>query len=157
MRGICFALMCGLALQASEGSPPPQPPPGKLIDLGGWKLHLNCSGTRRAQTPLVILEPGIGSFSVEWSLVQPQVAKTARVCSYNRAGDGWSEMGPHPRTFKQIVYELHTLLERAGERPPYVLVGQSTAAGSCVRIERLIRRRLRAWSWSMPARTIPNG
>ena len=125
MRGICFALMCGLALQASEGSPPPQPPPGKLIDLGGWKLHLNCSGTRRPQTPLVILEPGIGSFSVEWSLVQPQVAKTARVCSYDRAGDGWSEMGPHPRTFKQIVYELHTLLERAGERPPYVLVGQS--------------------------------
>jgi len=125
MRGIVVALMCGLALQASEGSAPPLPPPGKLVDVGGWRLHLNCSGTRRAQAPLVILEPGIGSFSVEWSLVQPQVAKTARVCSYDRAGDGWSEMGPHPRTFKQIVYELHTLLERAGERPPFVLVGQS--------------------------------
>jgi pimeloyl-ACP methyl ester carboxylesterase len=117
--------MCGLAFQASEGSQPPLPPPGKLVDVGGWRLHLNCTGTRREGTPLVILEPGIGSFSVEWSLVQPQVAKTTRVCSYDRAGDGWSEMGPHPRTFKQIVYELHTLLERAGERPPYVLVGQS--------------------------------
>ena len=49
-------------------------------------------------TPLVILEPGIGNFSVEWSLVQPAIAKIARVCSYDRAGDGWSEMGPHPRT-----------------------------------------------------------
>jgi len=114
-----------LAVSAQEGTPPPFPPPGKLIDIGGWKLHLNCTGTRAAQAPLVILEPGIGDFSVEWALVQPEVAKTARVCSYDRAGDGWSEMGPYPRTFKQIVYELHTLLERAAERPPYVMVGQS--------------------------------
>jgi len=113
------------AVHAQEGSPPPLPPPGRLIDVGGWKLHLNCSGTRDAQSPLVVLEPGVGDFSVEWSLVQPVIAKTARVCSYDRGGDGWSEMGPHPRTFKQIVYELHTLLERAGEKPPYVMVGQS--------------------------------
>ena len=125
MRSILFAVIFGLAVQGTEGTPPPLPPPGKLIDVGGWKLHLNCTGTRTAQTPLLILEPGIGDFSVEWSLVQPEVAKTARVCSYDRAGDGWSEMGPHPRTFKQIVYELHTLLDRAGERPPYVMVGQS--------------------------------
>jgi pimeloyl-ACP methyl ester carboxylesterase len=122
---IWLPLILGLAVQAQEGTPPPLPPPGKLIDIGGWKLHLNCTGTRSAQAPLVILEPGIGDFSVEWSLVQPEVAKTTRVCSYDRAGDGWSEMGPHPRTFKQIVYELHTLLDRAGERPPYVIVGQS--------------------------------
>lgn len=113
---------------AQEGTPPPLPPPGRLIDVGGWKLHLNCTGTRTAVAPLVILEPGIGDFSVEWSLVQPDVAKRARVCSYDRAGDGWSEMGPHPRTFKQIVYELHTLLDRAGEKPPYVMVGQSYGA-----------------------------
>jgi pimeloyl-ACP methyl ester carboxylesterase len=122
---IWLPLILGLAVQAQEGTPPPLPPPGKLIDIGGWKVHLNCTGTRSAQAPLVILEPGIGDFSVEWSLVQPEVAKTTRVCSYDRAGDGWSEMGPHPRTFKQIVYELHTLLDRAGERPPYVIVGQS--------------------------------
>lgn len=122
---IWMALVLGLAVQAQESTPPPLPPPGKLIDVGGWKLHLNCTGTRGAQAPLVLLEPGIGAFSVEWSLVQPEIAKTTRVCSYDRAGDGWSDMGPHPRTFKQIVYELHTLLDRAGERPPYVMVGQS--------------------------------
>jgi hypothetical protein len=117
--------MCGLAVQASESSTPPLPPPGKLFDVGGWRPHLNCSGTRRAQTPLVILEPGIGSISVEWRLLQPQGAKAARICSYDREGDGWSEMGPHPRTVKQMVYELQTLLERARvSSPPYVLVGQ---------------------------------
>ena len=125
MRSILVALIFVLAVQGPEGTPPPLPLPGKLIDVGGWKLHLNCTGARSAQAPLVILEPGIGDFSVEWSLVQPELAQTARVCSYDRAGDGWSEMGPHPRTFQQIVYELHTLLDRAGERPPYVMVGQS--------------------------------
>lgn len=104
---------------------PPFPAPGRLIDVGGWRLHLNCIGQARAGEPTVILEAGIGDFSVEWSLVQPDVARFARVCSYDRAGDGWSELGPHPRTFHQIVYELHTLLDRAGERPPYVLVGHS--------------------------------
>lgn len=98
--------------------------PGRLVDVG-WRLHINCTGERQPGAPLVVLEPGIGDFSVEWALVQPKVAGFARVCSYDRAGDGWSDWGPHPRTFRQIVYELKTLLERAGERPPYVLVGQS--------------------------------
>ena len=125
-----FAIFASFAISSSaahaqEGAPAPFPPPGKLVDVGGWRLHLNCTGQRAAGAPLVILEPGIGDFSVEWSLVQPGVAKFARVCSYDRAGDGWSEMGPHPRTFKQIVYELRTLLDRAGEKPPYVMVGQS--------------------------------
>jgi pimeloyl-ACP methyl ester carboxylesterase len=96
-----------------------------MIDIGGWKIHLHCTGEFRADQPTVILEAGAGDFSVEWSLVQPPVARFARVCSYDRAGDGWSELGPHPRTMKQLVYELHTLLERAGERGPFVLVGQS--------------------------------
>ena len=104
---------------------PPFPPPGKLIDIGGWKLHLNCTGQAKPQQPTVILEAGIGDFSVEWSLVQPSVAKFARVCSYDRADDGWSDYGPSPRTMRQIVYELHTLLAKANERPPYVLVGHS--------------------------------
>jgi pimeloyl-ACP methyl ester carboxylesterase len=121
---LLLTLAC-VGVTAQEGTPPPLPPPGKLIDVGGWRLHLNCTGQREAGAPLVVLEPGIGDFSVEWALVQPGLSKLARVCSYDRAGDGWSEMGPHPRTFKQIVYELHTLLDRAGERPPYVMVGQS--------------------------------
>jgi pimeloyl-ACP methyl ester carboxylesterase len=113
------------AIQAQNESAPPLPPPGKLVDVGGWRLHLHCTGEARAGQPTVILEPGIGDFSVEWSLVQPGIAKFARVCSYDRAGDGWSDWGPHPRTFRQIVYELHTLLDKAGVKPPFVLVGQS--------------------------------
>jgi len=111
--------------RAQDGDAPPLPPPGRLVDVGGWRLHLHCTGRARPGQPTVILEPGIGAFSVEWSLVQPRVAGFARVCSYDRAGSGWSEWGPHPRTLRQIVYELHTLLERAGERGPFVLVGAS--------------------------------
>jgi pimeloyl-ACP methyl ester carboxylesterase len=120
-----------LALQAvmveaqSQSAQPPFPPPGKLVDVGGWRLHLNCTGEARDSQPTVILEAGVGDFSVEWSLVQPDVSKFARVCSYDRAGDGWSDLGPHPRTLRQIVYELHTLLDKGGVKPPLVLVGHS--------------------------------
>ena len=107
------------------GAPPPFAAPGKLVDVGGWRLHLNCTGESKPQQPTVILEAGIGDFSVEWSLVQPSVARFARVCSYDRADDGWSDYGPSPRTMHQIVYELHTLLTKGEERPPYVLVGHS--------------------------------
>src|SRR5262245_43652329 len=109
----------------SETTQPPFPPPGRLVDIGGWRLHLNCTGEARASQPTVILEAGIGDFSVEWGLVQPGVAQFARVCSYDRAGDGWSDLGPHPRTMPQIVYELHTLVDKAGVKPPLVLVGHS--------------------------------
>lgn len=112
-------------LAQQPASLPPVPPPGKLIDIGGWKLHLSCSGQAGASAPTVILEAGAGDFSVDWSLVQPGVAHFARVCSYDRAGAGWSDLGPRPRTFHQQVWELHTLLEKAGEQPPYVLVGHS--------------------------------
>jgi pimeloyl-ACP methyl ester carboxylesterase len=111
--------------ESSETNKPPFPAPGRLIDVGGWRLHLNCMGEARASQPTVIFEAGLGDFSVEWSLVQPDVARFAQVCSYDRAGDGWSELGPHPRTIRQIVYELHTLLDKAGVSPPLVLVGHS--------------------------------
>ena len=74
-------------------SEPPFPAPGKFIDVGGCRLHLNCTGEGRAVQPVVILEAGLGDFSVEWSLVQTGVSKFARLCSYDRAGDGWSELG----------------------------------------------------------------
>src|SRR5436853_4945799 len=96
-----------------------------MVAVGGWRLHLNGAGESRRLQPTVIPESGSGDFSVEWSLVQPGVARFARVCSYDRAGDGWSDLGPHPRTFHQIVYELHTLLDKAGVKPPLVLVGHS--------------------------------
>jgi pimeloyl-ACP methyl ester carboxylesterase len=76
----------------------------------------------------VILEAGNGDFSVDWSLVQRGVARFARVCPYDRAG--WSDLGPRPRTLHQKVWELHTLLEKGGTKPPYVLVGHSY--GGCI-------------------------
>jgi len=135
MKHRLFACVLLLAPICFASEPPPLPAPGRLVDVGGWSLHLNCSGKVSAAQPTVILEAGTGDFSVEWSLVQPRVATFARVCSYDRAGDGWSELGPHPRTMHQVAYELHTLLGNAGERPPYVLVGHSYG-GWLVRVYR---------------------
>ncbi len=109
----------------AESPAVPITPPGRLVDVGGWHLQLYCTGEASSSQPTVILEAGTGDFSVEWNLVQPKLAAFVRVCSYDRAGTGWSELGPHPRTMHQIVYELHVLLEKAGVRPPYVLVGHS--------------------------------
>jgi len=125
MALVSFALPATAVVTRHQPSQPPFPPPGKLVDVGGWRLHLNCTGEVRASQPTVILEAGVGDFSVEWSLVQPGVAQYARVCSYDRAGDGWSDLGPHPRTLRQIVYELRTLLDKGGVKPPLVLVGHS--------------------------------
>lgn len=119
----CFLLMTGAA-QETNG-PKTYPPPGKLVDVGGWRLHFYCTGKSKGNAPTVLLEAGSGDFSIDWSLVQPEVARIARVCSYDRAGSGWSELGPRPRTMRQGVYELHTALRKAGEKGPYVLVGQS--------------------------------
>ena len=101
------------------------PPPGKLVELDGYRLHLNCTGQRREDTPTVIIEGGLGAPSLMWSLVQPSIAAYARVCSYDRAGQGWSEASPLPRTARPMMGELHDLLERAGETPPFILVGHS--------------------------------
>ena len=98
------------------------PESGRLVDVGGYRLKLNCIGVG---TPTVILEAGFGDLSVEWRTVQSEIAKFARVCSYDRAGYGGSDPGPIPRTSLQIATELNALLRNAGELPPYVLVGHS--------------------------------
>lgn len=98
------------------------PPPGQLVDIGACKLHLHCMGAGR---PTVILESGSGNFSLDWSLLQPEIAKLTRVCTYDRASHGWSEGGGTPRTVPQIVEELHTLLRASGTEGPYILVGHS--------------------------------
>lgn len=98
------------------------PPLGKLVDIGGYRLHIHCSGEGK---PTVVIDSGLGDFSLGWSLVQPEVAKFTRVCTYDRAGYGWSDSGPKPRTSQQVVKELHTLLVNAGVEGPYVLVGHS--------------------------------
>jgi pimeloyl-ACP methyl ester carboxylesterase len=92
------------------------------VDIGGYLLKINCTGNG---SPTVILEAGLGDVSIEWSRVQPEIAKFARVCSYDRAGYGSSDAGPMPRTSQQIAKELHTLLQNAREAPPYLLVGHS--------------------------------
>jgi len=101
------------------------PPPGKLVDVGGWRIHLNCTGRNKPNAPTVVLEAGALGFSFDWSLVQPSVARFARVCSYDRAGHAWSDPGPAPRTMRQVAYELHTALANLNVKPPYVLVGHS--------------------------------
>jgi len=113
----------GVAQPASETQH--YPPPGKLVDVGGWRLHLNCAGNKKRNAPTVVLESGAGDFSLDWSLVQPSVARFTRVCSYDRAGSGWSDLGPRPRTVKQATWELHTALMKLGVTGPYVLVGHS--------------------------------
>jgi pimeloyl-ACP methyl ester carboxylesterase len=100
------------------------PPPGQMVDVGGYRLHINCQGCDHGPgTPTVVLEAA--EFSLSWDLVQPGVAKFAKVCSYDRAGLGWSARGPNPRTAGNIVRELHMLLQGASVDPPYVLVGHS--------------------------------
>jgi pimeloyl-ACP methyl ester carboxylesterase len=92
------------------------------VDLGGRRLHLNCTGSG---APAVVIENGSSGFSVDFALVQPEVAKFTRVCTYDRAGHAWSDAGPARGAVEPTVDDLHLLLRRAGVRPPYVLVGAS--------------------------------
>jgi pimeloyl-ACP methyl ester carboxylesterase len=111
------------AITLHAQSPAPGPAPlGKMIDLGGYRIHLYCTGKGK-QT--VVLSPGGGDFSFVWYLVQQQVQTFARVCSYDRAGYAWSDPGPQPLTFRQEAYELDMALRLAGEKGPYTLVGHS--------------------------------
>lgn len=98
------------------------PPNGELIAVGLHRMHLYSTGQGG---PAVILEAPQTGLSALWGPVQEAVSRFTRVCSYDRAGFGWSEPGPGPRTSKQIALELHALLTQAGEPPPYVLVGAS--------------------------------
>jgi pimeloyl-ACP methyl ester carboxylesterase len=98
------------------------PAPGQLVDVGGYKLHLNCTGEG---SPTVVLETLSGGLSSYWAWVQPELAAHTRVCSYDRAGRGWSEASPVPMSAKQTARDLHTLLENAPIPGPYVLVGHS--------------------------------
>ena len=111
-------------VRAQRPLPKGYSPPGRLIDIGGRKLHLYCSGKG---TPTVILIAGGGAFSIDWALVQPGIAGHTRVCSYDRAGLAWSDPGPADETVEQTIGDLHTLLHAAGEKGPYLLVGASIA------------------------------
>jgi len=117
---ITLSITPSLLAQAQSDAVPA--PLGRLVDIGSRKLHLNCQGSG---SPAVIVENGNGSFSIDMALVQPEVAKFTRVCTYDRAGMAWSEDGPVKGTVEQTTDDLHLLLLKAGIRPPYVLVGAS--------------------------------
>jgi pimeloyl-ACP methyl ester carboxylesterase len=128
--GASLALLLGLVLAgyiyeplAEAADAKAYPPPGQMVDVGGYRLHINCIGTG---SPTVVIEAGLGDWSTTWAgYVQPEVAKMTRVCTYDRAGMGWSEAGPLPRDAAQFAKELHSLLQNANVPGPYVMVGHS--------------------------------
>jgi pimeloyl-ACP methyl ester carboxylesterase len=136
----CAALLAVVTLNAQPIDIGPAP--GRLIDIGGRKLHFHCTGPSESVgrsegvSPTIILEAGASSFAIDWSLVQPAIARGYRVCSYDRAGSGWSDPRTDVETPARIVADLHALLAAAGEKPPYVMVGAS-AGGLYVRLYQL--------------------
>ncbi len=124
---ICAGIVLASTFVASQliaqqsGSAQPQPR-GKLVDLGGHRLHIDCRGDG---APTVVVENGFEEFSFDWTLVQSRLVKFTRVCTYDRAGYAWSDPGPVPRTFDQINLELHDLLAKLNDHGPFVLVGHS--------------------------------
>jgi pimeloyl-ACP methyl ester carboxylesterase len=133
-----LAVLLGLALVgyiyeplAEAADAKAYPPPGELVDVGGHRLHIHCTGTG---SPTVVIEAGLGDWSTSWGgVVQPEVAKTTRVCTYDRAGLGWSDAASLPSDAAQFSQELHTLLQNANVPGPYVMVGHSLG-GLIVRV-----------------------
>ncbi len=121
---VALLLLSSAAWQALAGRADfrRHPPPGRLVDLGSHRLHILAMGEG---SPAVVMDSGLPGSVLSWCRVQPEVARFARAVSYDRAGLGWSDAGPLPRTAARIVEELHALLERARIPPPYVLVGHS--------------------------------
>lgn len=124
---VALVVVIGLAGAVAKANLKRQfPPVGQLIDVGGYRLHINVQGQQHAG-PTVVLDSGTGGFGVQWALVQPAVAQFARVVAYDRAGYGWSDPSPRqvPRDVETLAQELHTLLQKANLPGPYILVGHS--------------------------------
>jgi len=134
LRNILIGMAVVLALAAAAGAiyqavetardRRAYPMPGQLVEMGGYRMHIYCVGDG---SPAVILDSGLGDSFVSWEKVQPQIAQFTRVCSYDRAGLGYSDSSPRPRTSKDMAEELHSLLRIAKLPPPYILVGHSMA------------------------------
>src|SRR5947207_15163383 len=114
---VVFLFAASVSAQVIELAPPPI---GKLVDIGGRRLHLNCAGHG---SPTVIAENSASGFSIDWALVQAEVAKRTRICTYDRAGFAWSDRGPAPNTVEESVDDLHLLMRAAAIKPPYGLAG----------------------------------
>lgn len=98
------------------------PAPGRMVDVGGRRMHINCTGSG---SPVLVLEAGGQNDAAIWMGVQPALSKAAMVCSYDRAGTGWSDSQPGPRDADHIASELHQLLEQAGIEGPIILMAHS--------------------------------
>ena len=119
---ILMAFIAGASCGQTIAQDSSYPPRGLLVDIGGRKMHILCSGKG---SPTIVLVAGGGAFSIDWFLVQSGIDSTTRVCSYDRAGLGWSDSGYAEETVEETVSDLHKLLKAAGEKPPYILVGAS--------------------------------
>lgn len=128
LLGVAGVLLCAIAvpviLNAALGALDRRlhPPPGTFLTVDGSRMHLNCTGTG---TPTLILESGLGDDFLQWRKIQPALSQLTRVCSYDRAGYGWSEPQPGTRDSIHIADELHALLEQAGISGPIILMGHS--------------------------------
>ena len=121
---LAIAALTGVAYQAigSARDAYRYPPPGQLVDVGGFRLHLYCTGVG---SPTVILNSASFDTVSDWVWLQPKVAKVTRVCAYDRAGLGWSDFGPGAHDPQANSQQLHVLLAKAGVQGPLVLVGHS--------------------------------
>jgi pimeloyl-ACP methyl ester carboxylesterase len=119
-------LFIGMAYQALGAAADRRryPPPGRMVDVGGHRMHIYSTGNG---DPAVVFDAGLPGSVLSWHYVMPDLGRLVRAVAYDRAGLGWSEPSPEPRTAERIVEELHELLERAGVPPPYILVGHSFA------------------------------
>jgi pimeloyl-ACP methyl ester carboxylesterase len=122
--GLLFLAAFTVEKMALAQLPDKYPPPGEMVDVGEYSLHLYCTGDPSAR-PVVVVSPGSGGNVVDWALVQPEVAKFARICAYDRFGSGWSFGNPQGQTYQEEANDLRKLLQNAGVEGPYVLVGHS--------------------------------
>jgi pimeloyl-ACP methyl ester carboxylesterase len=123
---------------------------GQLVDVGGFGLNLYCMGSG---SPTVVFDSGWEDWAPAWSTVQPQIARWTRACSYDRAGAGFSDPGPMPRSSVRIATELHTALHRANIAGPYILVGNAFGGDNARTFADLYMGELRGWSWMTPIPT----
>lgn len=117
--GLAVLMLIGVGMASADTE---YAAPGSLFEVEGHRMHLHCTGQG---APTVVLDSGLGGTSLDWSRVQPWLSDSNRVCSYDRPGYGWSRATPGTRSSAVIARELHKLLQRADEAPPYVLVGHS--------------------------------
>jgi pimeloyl-ACP methyl ester carboxylesterase len=125
VTAVMVAVGSGGLLQVGSSDPKAAagPMPGRLVDVGGYRLHLHCTGSG---APTVVLVNGLGETSPQWARVLPAVSTTTRVCVYDRAGQGWSDDSPNPHDAATAATDLHRLLAAGGETGPFVLAGHSS-------------------------------